>query len=145
MIRDRFASWMLWVIILAVSAVGGAQAQQSPPAATSSPSPTTLGSEVLAPIEKLAKTIAGAEDKIEHLKKVEKEVEEDLSRLRSEVEDMLAEAYSAAEDLRPKLAEIKGLIEQLGRHPRQASRRNCLPWLPSASASTICSPRSTLP
>ena len=145
MTRDRFAAWILWITILAVSAAGGAQAQQSPPAATSSPSPTTLGSEVLAPIEKLAKTIAGAEDKIEHLKKVEKEVEEELSRLRGEVEGILSESNSRRKACGPSWPRSKVWLKNLDPRPRQVSRRKRRPWPPNASGSTSCSPRSTAP
>jgi small-conductance mechanosensitive channel len=104
--------WMIVLALLAVHQPALAQQPATPPA--QAPATSQVGPEVTEPIERLSKSIESAEQAIQHLK----ELEEELSRLRGDVEGILVESTSAAEGLRPKLVEIKGLIEKLGPPPK---------------------------
>lgn len=116
MVQRCLAALGVLVIVL-MAGISGGQAQQSAPAPAAAPStppaPAALP-EITEPIERLVKSIESAEQAIQHLK----ELEEELSKLRSDVEGILVESTNTAEDLRPKLSEIKGLIDKLGPPPK---------------------------
>jgi potassium-dependent mechanosensitive channel len=95
-----------------------APAPSTPSAPVAPPPPPSsnfaVPPELLDPVDRLSKSIENAERAIQNLK----ELEEDLSRLRGDVEGILTDSTSTAEGLRPKLAEIKGLVEKLGPPPK---------------------------
>lgn len=94
--------------------------QASPPAPAPAPAPPppsagfAVPPELLDPVDRLSKSIENAERAIQNLK----ELEEELSRLRGDVEGILSDSTQTAEGLRPKLIEIKGLVEKLGPPPK---------------------------
>lgn len=138
MVRARlYFAWSLLLVMAATSASAqqpaqpqpqGAQPAQVPqsPAPAQAPTPTPpappplpstnfdIPAELLDPVARLGKSIENAERAIQNLK----ELEEDLSRLRGDVEGILSNSTSTAEGLRPKLGEIKGLVEKLGPPPK---------------------------
>jgi potassium-dependent mechanosensitive channel len=94
-----------------------AQPAQAPAPAAPPPLPSTsfdIPAELLDPVARLGKSIENAERAIQNLK----ELEEELSRLRGDVEGILSDSTTTAEGLRPKLTEIKGLVEKLGPPPK---------------------------
>ena len=84
-----------------------------PDAKPAVPPQIALPPEIVLPVERLAKSIEGAETAIQHLN----QLEDELSRLRTSVESILGDATQTAEGLRPKLAEVRSQIEKLGAVP----------------------------
>ncbi|MDX2204709.1 MAG: DUF3772 domain-containing protein [Hyphomicrobiaceae bacterium] len=91
-----------------------AKAPDAQPAQPAPPQPAVeLPATVLEPVARLTSAIEEAEKEIQNLA----EIEQDLRRLRSDAEAILSDSSSTADDLRPRLADVKALIEKLGPPP----------------------------
>lgn len=75
--------------------------------------PPGLHADVMAPVERLAKSVETAEKAIKQLNALEGE----LARLREEVERIIYDSTATADALRPQLAEVNKQIQRLGPPP----------------------------